>query len=61
MDEKEHKERHKELHSSLDELMADFISHTHRLLSETSALEFLEWSYQQTVETDIPCKTHQQR
>ena len=46
----EHKLRHISLHKNLDELMADFILHTKKLLSETSIMEFLEWSYTQTKE-----------
>ena len=43
-----HLERHKELHKMLDELSADFIQHTKKLLSETSLMELIEWTYQQT-------------
>jgi hypothetical protein len=45
----EHKERHQKLHRNFDELLADFIRHTQRLLSKTTVLEFLEWSHQQTI------------
>ena len=45
----EHKKRHEELHHSLDELLADFIAHTNRLPSKTTIMEFMEWSYQQTI------------
>ena len=46
----EHKLIHISLHKNLDELIADFIFHTEKLLSETSVMEFLEWSYTQTKE-----------
>lgn len=48
MNKKEHKKRHRELHQRFDELLADFIGHTKKLPSETTLLEFMEWSYQQT-------------
>ncbi len=46
-----HQARHKELHSSLDELFADYLSqHTGKLPSNTTVLELLQWSYQQAKE-----------
>jgi len=50
MTKKEHIARHKKLHESFDELLADFVSHTKELPSNTVLREFLEWSYRQTVE-----------
>lgn len=44
----EHIERHKQLHKSLDELLADYIDHTGNLPSQTNLMNFLHWSYQQT-------------
>lgn len=44
---KDHKKRHRELHQALDELAADFLSHTQRLLSQTSVLDLMAWSAQQ--------------
>lgn len=44
----EHRGRHAELHKKLDELLADFIDHTGRLLSETTILELIQWSFEQT-------------
>jgi hypothetical protein len=44
---KEHKERHLKLHQALDELLADFIDHTGKYLSNTSIMELLEWSHTQ--------------
>ena len=43
-----HKKRHVELHKKLDELVADFIAHTEKLLSETTLLELMRWSFEQT-------------
>jgi len=43
----EHKKRHEELHAALDELLADFISHTEKLPSQTSVLELAKWSMEQ--------------
>lgn len=42
-----HQLRHKLLHDALDELSLDFIKTTGSIPSETSLLEFLEWSIQQ--------------
>lgn len=50
MTQDEHKERHEELHKKLDELVADFIGHTGRLPSQTTVMELINWSYQQTQE-----------
>jgi len=46
--EKLHIERHRQLHKALDELAADFMDCTKRLVNETSVLELMQWSYQQT-------------
>lgn len=46
---KEHKERHVELHKALDELLADWISHTGKLPSKTPITELMAWSHQQTL------------
>jgi len=48
-DKQKHTERHKKLHQSLDELLADFILHTGRLPSKTILMEFMEWSYLQSL------------
>jgi hypothetical protein len=48
MTKEEHKKRHKDLHTNLDELIADYIQHTKKLLSETSLIDFMKWSYEQT-------------
>ena len=44
----EHKKRHEELHKALDELVADFIRHTDKMLSATSVMQLIQWSHQQT-------------
>jgi hypothetical protein len=44
---KAHKNRHAELHNALDELAADFLDHTRKLLSKTTVLELLAWSCEQ--------------
>ena len=49
MDTQKHKKRHQELHSELDELVADFLSQNEgKLPSKTTILELIEWSYGQT-------------
>jgi hypothetical protein len=49
MNKEEHKERHAMLHKLLDELVADFIIHTDKRPSITTVLEFMQWSYEQTI------------
>ncbi len=44
MTEEEHAARHKALHASLDELLADWITQTRSLPSKTTVMEFLAWS-----------------
>ena len=46
---KRHIKRHKELHNALDELLADFITHTKFLPSKASIMTLVEWSHQQTI------------
>ena len=48
MTKKEHIKKHKELHKALDELMADFITHTDGMPSSCSIMELAQWAYQQT-------------
>lgn len=47
----EHKQRHIELHRSLDELFADFITHGNGRTT-SSIRELLEWSHKQTQQPD---------
>jgi hypothetical protein len=50
----EHIERHKILHKEIDELIADYINCTKRHLSDTNLIQFITWSYEQTINpTDI--------
>lgn len=45
----QHRLRHVALHSSLDELVADFARHTGKLFSQATLLELMEWSHAQTI------------
>ena len=53
MTREEHMKRHEELHKSLDELVADYVSHTYNFsgkwksLSDTSIMELMTWSASQ--------------
>lgn len=49
MTKEEHIKRHQELHKSLDELVADMIENTAKMLNETTVMELMTWSYQQTI------------
>jgi len=49
MTEQEHKEWHIEKHKQLDMLLGDWIEHSGKLPSTSTVMEFLEWSYQQTI------------
>jgi len=46
------KKYHQFLHESLDRLVAEFITQTHRFPSRTSVLELMEWSKKQTETPD---------
>lgn len=48
MTKEEHRQRHIELHKKLDELIADFISQTNYLPSQTSIHTLMSWSFEQT-------------
>jgi hypothetical protein len=48
MTREEHIARHVELHKALDELLADWITHTSKLPSKSTVMEFLQWSSTQT-------------
>lgn len=45
----EHKQRHQELHRALDELAADFFGQTGKLPSQSTIMELIQWSHQQTI------------
>lgn len=58
----EHKKRHEELHSALDELIADYIDNGSlpddpRLPTKTTLYEFMVWSHKQIENLDDPEKT----
>jgi hypothetical protein len=53
MNEEEHRVRHQELHRALDELLADYITHTGGVPSKTTVLELVEWAHQQTISPTI--------
>lgn len=42
MTREEHRERHKELHRAFDELLADFIDHTGKTLSEATIMDLVD-------------------
>lgn len=44
----EHKEIHIKLHKALDSLVGDYITHTGERLSNSSILDLIHWSYEQT-------------
>ena len=46
----EHQKKHKRLYVAVDELLTDFVSHTETLPSKTTLIEFIEWSYKQTLD-----------
>ena len=52
MTKSEHIEAHKRLHRLLDELIADFIFHSGKLLSRTTILDLMIWSHKQTSTPD---------
>lgn len=47
MDREEHKAKHQELHKALDELMADWITHTNNMPSTAKLWGLVVWSHQQ--------------
>jgi len=49
MTKEEHIKRHAELHGCLDELVADFIAYRGKGLSESSIIDLIQWSFQQTI------------
>ena len=54
MDKKIHIQIHKDLHRNLDSLVADYISCNEKGLKETSVIELIKWSYQQTINPLTP-------
>jgi len=53
MEKEPHIQRHKELHRALDELAADFITHTGKLPSQSTIIELMQWSHKQTTDPDV--------
>jgi len=49
MNKEDHIQRHRTLHYHLDELVADYVSSSNKLLENTTVLELLEWSHLQTI------------
>ena len=43
----EHIKHHELLHKALDELLADYMTHTGFLPSKTSVMDLLQWSFRQ--------------
>lgn len=55
----EHIRAHKQLHRSFDILIADFIMQAEgKLLTNTSLLDLIEWSYAQTLVPTLPAGAH---
>ena len=50
MTKEEHIEIHKDLHKKLDELVADFLTHTEKLPNSTTLLDFMTWAHEQTLD-----------
>jgi len=48
MKKQKHIDIHRELHKKLDELIADFITHTGKTPSNATIMELIEWSHFQT-------------
>ena len=58
MTKEEHIKRHKKLHRALDELSADFMSKTGNLCSNSTILDLMKWSHEQTINPAVenrPC------
>lgn len=51
---KEHKQKHVELHKSLDELFADYILHHPNQIKFTSMpiIKLMKWAHEQTISPD---------
>ena len=49
-----HRMLHGEMHKSLDALVADFINITERLPSDTTVMQLMAWSYEQTTKPELP-------
>ena len=49
-----HRNRHILLHRHLDEVLADFMNTTHKLPSDTTVTELVEWSHKETINPTPP-------
>lgn len=59
MTREEHVKAHMDLHKSFDLLLADFIQHNPgRLLSNTTLMELMKWSHQETENPTLPTGAH---
>jgi len=53
MTEEEHRQHHVTLHKHFDLLIADYLrNHPRKLLSNTTMLELMKWSFEQTQKPD---------
>ena len=51
----QHKQRHIELHKSLDELVADWLIHNREAKPTTNTvMDLIQWSHAQTLEPSMP-------
>lgn len=50
------KQRHQELHHSLDELLACYLVQTKKTISQTTLMDFLKWSHLMT--ENPSCEAH---
>ena len=53
MTKEEHIKIHKELHTSFDKLIADFIYQTDKSFSKTTVMDLIEWSDIQPTNHDV--------
>ena len=49
MNKKEHRLKHVALHQALDELLADYLLITGKMLSNSTIYDVMKWSNQQTI------------
>lgn len=56
MTHEEHKQRHAELNQALDELVADFITQTGKIPSQTTVMELMTWAHDQMLNPTDPGK-----
>lgn len=54
----EHIEAHKQLHHSLDLLVADFIQHNQGMPSRSTIMDLIRWSHAQMENPTLPPGTH---